>query len=304
MKGHTKIITIIAFTIATVGIICIIGLSKISNKISYISPYNSATSTIPNKIRILVVPGHEPFLGGTEYKNTKERELAVELGQNLKNILEESGKYEVYITRNNTAWTKTFENYFTSDWKNIISWEKTTKMEYLNLVALGIETKPISIIRHNSAPKDVATRLYGITKWANENKIDLMIHIHFNDDTDHKKNVVGKYSGFTMYVPSYEYANGPKSHLIAESLLQSLSLNSKVSNLPQESKGIVDEPKLIAIGVNNTSSVPSILIEYGYIYEPNIAKPSLQLQTLKTLSRDTYLGIDNFFRTKNISGVY
>jgi len=29
--------------------------------------------------------------------------------------------------------------------------------------------------------EDIALRLYGFNKWADENKVDAMVHIHFND---------------------------------------------------------------------------------------------------------------------------
>ena len=71
-----------------------------------------------------------------------------------------------------------------------------------NLVVLGFISQSLPpAVRHNSASKEASVRLYGITKWANENKIDLMMHIHFNDDANHSKNIAGKYSGFALYIP-------------------------------------------------------------------------------------------------------
>src|SRR5579859_6358236 len=60
-----------------------------------------AATTTPahRKIRILIVPGHEPNAGGTAYGKIKERDLAVELGKNLQKFLDADGRYETMLSR-------------------------------------------------------------------------------------------------------------------------------------------------------------------------------------------------------------
>ncbi|MDE1971230.1 MAG: hypothetical protein KGI50_06690 [Patescibacteria group bacterium] len=57
----------------------------------------------------------------------------------------------------------------------------------------------------------------------------------------------------------------------------------------------MDDPELIAIGANNTSDAASMLIEYAYIYEPQLIDPNLRNMAIKDLAFQTYLGLQDFF---------
>ncbi|MEQ1561395.1 MAG: N-acetylmuramoyl-L-alanine amidase [Nitrospira sp.] len=305
-----KIISEHKYILSTFVIFVIFGFYISSNNESYshyVSPLEKnwytkslgiETAEATEKIKILVVPGHEPDFGGTEFGNIKEREMTVELGQKIKNLLENNPRYDVYITRDKTSWNETFLNYFSKDWKEIISWEKSKRKAYSDFLSSNHESRPPQIVKHNKVSDDVAIRLYGITRWANENNIDLILHIHFNDDAEHRKNVAGKYSGFAIYVPVNQFANGEESHEVAKNIMKYLSLDNGVSSLPQESTGIVDEARLIAIGANNTANPASILIEYGYIYEPRFLNDNNREFTLNNLATETYLGLDEYFKLK------
>jgi len=247
------------------------------------------------KIRILIVPGHEPNYGGAEFGVTKERDLTVEIGQDLKNFLEQNSNYQVFITRDTEDWNPIFADYFKKNWNDIIAWEKLSRQEEIAKISSGEEQKPIPTVLHNTVPDDVGTRLYGIIKWADENSIDLMIHIHIDDYAGHSRSTPGKYSGFSIYVPVEQYNNSQASHNVAEEVLSHLTSVQSISNLKAESGGIIDEPRLIAIGAHNTSVVPSMLIEYGYIYENKFTNVLLRPQTLKNMAYQTYLGIQDFF---------
>jgi len=247
------------------------------------------------KVRVLIVPGHEPGSGGAEFGKVEENELAVELGQDLQKLLEADGSYEVFITRDNQDWNPIFSNYFTDNWDDIAAWEKLARQTMEYLISVGSMTKPTPTIIHNNAPKNVALRLYGITKWSNENNMDVMVHIHFNDYSGHRWNRAGKYSGFAIYVPAPQYYNGAVSRAIAQDVLARLLEKYKVSNFSLEKSGIIDEPGLIAVGENNTSNAASILIEYGYIYETKFVDPKLRPQTLQAMAGQTFLGLQDYF---------
>ncbi len=247
------------------------------------------------KVRILLVPGHEPNYGGTEFGSLKEREMNVELAQDLSDLLLADPHFQVYITRDNQAWNPVFDSFFKDNWDAIKAWQKDSHNEMMHLISIGSTTKPGSKVIHNTVPTKVALRLYGITKWANENIIDVVVHIHFNDFPDHKAGVPGKYTGFSIYVPVGQYANSTTTKAVAESVFKRLSNDYAVSNLPGESSGIVDEPDLIAIGANNTADAASMLIEYGYIYESKFRTVAKRSATLKTMAKDTYLGLLDFF---------
>ena len=220
--------------------------------------------------------------------------MAVELAQDLQKLLAGEPRYQVYVTRDAKAWSPIFAAYFKKNLKAIAAWQKTAHAQELQRIASGASPAPVSKVIHNSAAPNVALRLYGITKWANENDIDITIHIHFNDDPT-RTGSTGKYSGFAIYVPASQYANASSSAAVGQSIAAELKKYEPVSDLPGESAGIVDDPALIATGANNTANAASILIEYGYIYEPGITDPSKRSDTLQNMAEYTYYGLQDFF---------
>jgi N-acetylmuramoyl-L-alanine amidase len=247
------------------------------------------------KVRILIMPGHEPSYGGAEYAALKERDMTVELGKNLQQYLENDPHYDVFIARDTEAWSPDFASYFKNKWNDIAAWKAASREEFSRLVSIGAATQTFSAVGHNSARDDVAVRLYGITKWSNEHKIDIAIHIHFNDHPGRNTNVAGNYSGFSIYVPASQYGNSTTTKAIADSLFTRLAKYNPVSNLVGESGGVIDEPELIAVGANNTADAASMLIEYSYIYEPQFEDASARSLALKDLAFQTYLGLQDFF---------
>ena len=76
------------------------------------SQYQSA-----EKIKILVMPGHEPSYGGTEYRSLKERDLMVELGDMLALELRHNPRFEVTVARDTNTWNVVLKSYFKREWK-------------------------------------------------------------------------------------------------------------------------------------------------------------------------------------------
>lgn len=263
-------------------------ISQLQNK------YNLSSSRADTKIRVMLMPGHEPGYGGAEYGDIKERELNTALARELAFFLGNNDKYEVIIPRTDNSWSPEFESYFRNSWNSIVEWQKAHKEESLRRVS-QFDDGFVPGVYHNTAPSDVAYRLYGLTKWSNENNIDIAIHIHFNDYPGHPYNQPGIYSGFAIYVPEKQYANGTTTRAIAKSVFNRLAKYNAVSDFSGESVGIVDERDLIAIGANNTADSASLLVEYGYIYEPQITDPDARDLALKDLAYQTYLGLEDFF---------
>jgi len=247
-----------------------------------------------DKMHILIVPGHEPNYGGTHFLGVYERDIVVELADDLQKFLDADPKYATTVTRDTKAWSPVFSDYFKTDWNDIVSWERTAKK-----VAAVVKTpgeKSVAAVEHITVPQNVALRLYGITKWANDHNTDLMIHIHLNDDPDRRKNRAGAFTGIVIYTPARQYDNSAITKSIADAIFKRLTLYDPVSDLPQESKGLIDDPELIAVGANNTADSASILIEYGYIYEPQFMDPKIRHIALNDLAYKTYLGLQDFFK--------
>jgi len=260
--------------------------------------YASSTNSSQEKVRILIVPGHEPDYGGAQFGSIDERNLVVTIGQDMQKFLQTNNRYQVFITRDTQGWNPIFANYFQNNWNTIDTWEKLARQNAPKLTALGA---PIVVpVIHITDPTDVALRLYGIIKWSNENSIDIMIHLHLNDYPGHSSYAPGKYSGLVIYTPAQQYANSSTTKAVASAIFNRLSLYNPISNLPIESAGIIDDPELIAIGANNTSNAASMLIEYEYIYEPQFVNPKVRAIALKDLAYQTYLGLQDYFNKNTV----
>jgi N-acetylmuramoyl-L-alanine amidase len=247
------------------------------------------------KIRILIVPGHEPGYGGAQFGNINERDLVVELAQDLQKFLQTNDSYQVFITRDTQSWDPTFADYFKNNTDSIVAWEKAAIKNTDQLISVGSLAKPVVSIIHIKTATDPAVRLYGITKWSNENNIDLMIHVHLNDYPGHSQKTAGEYSGFAIYLPAQHYSNSTTTHAISEDIFKHLAKYNPVSNFDLEVGGLIDDPELIAVGANNTSKAPSMLIEYSYLYEPQLVNPKTRATVLKDLAYQTFLGLQDFY---------
>lgn len=266
--------------------------------------FNTASST-NKKINILIVPGHEPNFGGAGYRDIWERDLNAELSLYLAQYLVEDGHYETVLARGREAWNPHLEKYFSESSEEIRTFVEKQKREMAQLVSEGKMTAVGNGVPHNDAPHDVALRLFGINRWANEHNVDIILHVHFNDSVPRKKGRPGEYNGFTIYTPEKQYSNAEASLEIAKYVFGRLSKMFPVSNLEGEDEGVVEDQNLIAVGSSNTVDAASLLIEYGYIYEPQFNTPSVRTMVLKELALQTYVGLSDFFgKEPTVAGVH
>lgn len=261
--------------------------------------YKQAEKSDAPKVRILLMPGHEPGFGGAEYRDLKEREMNVELVKKIQNIFENDPHFEIIVPRDNDNWAPEFSKYFTERWSDIVDFQTGQKEEMIRLLGNGGLSKVQNGVVHNKVPGEVALRLYGINKWVNDNNVDIAIHVHFNDYPRGNQSSPGDYTGFAIYVPENQYSNSKTSKTVADSIQLRLGKYFTTSNLPKESGGVVEEQELIAIGSYNTVDAPSMLIEYGYIYEPQFKNSFIRDVALSDLAEATYMGVKDFFVGKN-----
>lgn len=259
--------------------------------------FNIATSS-KQRVRVLLVPGHEPNFGGTEYKGLKERDLVVDLTQQLALYLSADDRFDVVVTRGKESWNPQFEKYFKEEQESIKSFAVNKRNEMRKLVNEGRVAEVPDAVPHNDAPEEVAIRLYGINKWANEYGMDLVIHIHLNDYPRKRFLREGEYSGFSIYVPEKQYSNAPVSLQISQALFGRLAEVFPVSSMPKEEMGVIEDQELIAVGSFNTVNAASLLVEYGYIYEPQFANKKIAHAIFKEMAFQTYLGLQDFFGEK------
>ena len=250
------------------------------------------------KIKILIVPGHEPNFGGAEYRDLLERNLNLQLAMKLRDMLSNNSRFEIIMARDENGWNKDIENYVSNNQTSIRKWISAKKSDMLRLVDNGKLQLVTPTIEHATAPLQSAIFLYGINKWASNNNVDITLHLHFNDNPKYK----GKpnYDGFSIYVPERQYSNSISSKVLADNLLEEISSIKNTSTMPQENSGVVEDQELIAIGRYNTSDSLSALIEYAYIYEPFMQVAKSRNNYIDKAASSTAKAISNFFESRTM----
>jgi N-acetylmuramoyl-L-alanine amidase len=272
----------------------------------FILPHSLYAATVPPKttvkpIKILIVPGHDDDVWGAQYGNIKEADMNLVLATNIYNILKKDKRFQVFITRDSLGYTTTFADYFL-DQASILAFVKNAKaLAAAQAATSGGSPAPVVGAPHAAVSQDVATKLYGLNKWANENNIDAMIHVHFNDYVRQSKWTIGKYKGFNEYFPADTMPNAAESQKLAASIFTQLKKKYPTSTFPPEKGGMTPDQKLIALGSNNTlnPSVRSVLTEYGYIYEKLFRNSTTRHQAYKDMANLTATGIKNYFFPKS-----
>jgi len=256
---------------------------------------NKYRSASGGKVRILIVPGHQPNAGGAEFGGLHERDVAVDIADALAKQLSQNPRYDVMVARTKTAWNPILQTYFDTHALDIETFEQSQAQQMQNYLASGSILPEVDQVYHNTASSSAALELYGINKWASDNRYDMTLHIHLNDVANRYADSASEYDGFALYVPDHQYSNAEASHAIGEAIAARLNVYHATSTLPKEDKGIVEDQKLIAIGSNNSADDVALLIEYGYLYEPQFQTPSVRSIAVADYAYQTYLGLQDFF---------
>ena len=250
-------------------------------------------------IKILLVPGHDNEVWGAQYGNMKEADMNLAVATQIYNLLKKDKRFEVYITRDSEGYAKEFADYFLSQKDLILAFKKNAKQQTQNKIIDGSFIQKENVV-HNAVSENVSIILYGINKWANENKMDAVIHVHFNDYPRPNKWMIGKYKGFVIYIPDGQMENWRESGQLAADIFTQLRKKYLTSTYEKELGGLIPDQKLIALGSNGTlvESVRSILIEYGYIYDKKFRTSAARTTSYKNMAQLTVVGIKNYFYPK------
>ncbi len=252
-------------------------------------------------IRILVVPGHDDEFWGTEYKGTREADLTLELGKMVRDRFAGDPRFAVTITRESGEYKDEFADHFETFSSLIWEFRDYVRAVFASAVARG-DVVPVTENYHGFAASEIVRRLYGINLWANENGVDALLHIHFNDYPRARASRPGRYTGFSIYVPESQFPNARASRALANTVKARLNTALTVSNYPQEKEGVVEDQELIAVGAYGSLYPASLLIEYGYIYEPYFVDKNARAQLFPALADLTYQGIVDFFEPPRFNG--
>lgn len=266
-----------------------------------ITPESLRTRYATRAFTILLVPGHDPEYPGAINDFLRETDLTLTLATRLKTDLEWAGTWRVLTTRDLTTgeYRPEFATYFEREREAINSFRSQLRTEFVSLIARGEIASPNQLVSHNFAPIEVANRLYGINRWANNNGVDLTLHIHFNDYPGRRG--TGKYSGFSIYIPERQLPNARASRDLAEAVERELEVIAPVSNFPGEIGSPIEDQELIAVGANASRVSASFLVEYGYITESQFQNKEIRNAALTELSRRTVRGLAQYFGVPTLS---
>ncbi|MDD5547910.1 MAG: N-acetylmuramoyl-L-alanine amidase [Candidatus Pacebacteria bacterium] len=245
-----------------------------------------------NKFKILIVPGHDGADYGTNFYGIKEADLNLKLATKIFQLLNKNPHFQAYISRDENGYSQFLKNYF-SEQKDLI---ENFRQDIKALFSQGFYNfKEKEGVPHNEVSDRIANKLYGMNKWANDNAVDLVIHVHFNDYAERRYHSSGQYTGFSIYIPEGQLPNHGASKDLAGPVFNSLKSILAVSDLDIENAGIVEDQKLIAVGANASLSSAAMLIEYGYIYEPHFIKKQTQDSFFDEMALLTYSGLVKYF---------
>ena len=251
-------------------------------------------------IKVLIVPGHDKDSWGADFNGVREADLNLEIGEHLFQYFNADSRFQTFISRTDTGYTADFRSYFTEQSsliREFIVYFKTT-FNYASQQGL---VEPNTTVYHTIAAKDVVLKLYGINKWANDYDIDIVLHLHFNDYPRRRTDIPGKHIGVSIYIPEKQLPNARASRALVKSVFERLTTYFPPSTLPLEREGIIEDQELIALGAYASLDAASLLIEYGYIYEPQFTHPLTRAPLMRELAFQTYQGIRGYFESGEAS---
>ena len=92
-----------------------------------------------NKIKILIVPGHNNDSFGAQFKGTKEAEMNAELGQELFEFFQKDDKFETYATRlKNGDYSQWFHDYFESNKEEVAKFREDSRRQMRQAIEQGM----------------------------------------------------------------------------------------------------------------------------------------------------------------------
>ncbi|MBI5139853.1 MAG: N-acetylmuramoyl-L-alanine amidase [Candidatus Vogelbacteria bacterium] len=261
------------------------------------SEYASST------LKLLIVPGHEKDTGGTEYKDLRERDIVLALSKYLSLEFQKDTHIKTFVTRDGSGdFVPWLSDYVTRN-KEAIKIFRTTAAVTAKYGVISGQFERNVVVEHNNASSISSLFLHGINKYANDNNINLVLHLHFNDYPGRKYNKPGIYKGFAIYMPESQLPNANASRELALAIASRLKEVEPPSNYPKERPGLIEDQDLIAMGPNGTRDGVSLLVEYSYIYEKQLTDPNLRDKTLRDLAHATYLGVEDYFNNSDTLSV-
>ncbi|MFW5853282.1 MAG: N-acetylmuramoyl-L-alanine amidase [Patescibacteria group bacterium] len=241
------------------------------------------------KVKVLLVPGHDNQYSGAVFGDLKEADAVLAIAEPLFDFFNQDENFEVEIIRDLTTgeYQEDFEYFLKNKREDVMSFRQKGHILTQSLFNRGkISFEPLG---SNSKTSEIAYRLYATNYWAMEKNFDLVLHIHINDQARNNLRIPGTFRGFSIFIPAADYHHHKISRQLAKSLFAGLQQFLMVSIAPGEKRGIIESDDLIATGAIGSINIPSVLLEYGYIYESVFRKPEVRELAGREMAWYTYL---------------
>lgn len=263
--------------------------------IETITPERLRSAYTAGGLNVLIVPGHDRDDYGAQFNGVREADLTSEAAGYLAEFLRRDGRINVFITRDPATgdYTPLFASYFVHQADEVLSFRARLVETMIGALRRGA-FRTRRGVAHGSASPRVAAKLYAVNKLANDQRIDVVLHLHFNDYGGRPSGRKGEYAGFSIYAPDTQFSNARASSALAGAVFRRLKTERSVSTLPGERSGIIEDQELIALGANGSLDAAALLIEFGYIYEAPFTNAAVRRDALRSLAYQTYAGIREY----------
>ena len=272
-------------------------LAQLPETTSPVQTLDFKVNIYEHKYTILIVPGHDISAGGAHFKTLFERDLVVDIATQIQEHLSSSTALKVILARNKVAWHQDLQDFFDNDKQSILDFKNQHQEADKELIKLGLKRIIPDMASHSTADGTTTVQLYGINKWSEENNVDLIIHIHLNDSGRKNTNVPGPYSGFSMFIPEKQMTNSSSSAMVAKMIYSELVKILKPEIAGKRLTSIYEDQSLIALGASGTLTQPSVLIEYGYIYDKMFTNEKLRTKNINDIAEKTSDAIIEYYNS-------
>ena len=253
---------------------------------------STATTTVVVAVEpkhVLLVAGHTQSSKGAVFGSVTEYDQNYSLMQATYEALSDMG-YRVTLSHRDDDYSYRFSSYFEQYKDLILDWRETQRAGYEDEYPLGVVTNDTD---HNTASTLATLQLYGINYWANQNDIDAVIHLHFNDYPGRVSGQVGKHTGFSLFTSLKTNDNFIESFRLAKEIEKNMLHHAERSTVTRESAGVL-ESELIAVGQANSLEAPAVLIESGFIYEDKFINPAKRNTVMGQYADSIARGLDAY----------
>lgn len=249
--------------------------SKSFNK-NEILPENNAlpkkqTPAQQSKRKIIVIDaGHggvDP--GAIGYRGTYEKKITMEMARELKAELETNSKYKVYLTRNRDIFIPLRDRVKIARKKDADLFISVHADSARNRKAKGLSVYTLSETASDKEAAALAEK---------ENKADIVAGLNFADHTKEVSDILLNLAQRETNNSSSEFAN---------------FLSSEMSKIV---KTVSNTHRFAGFAVLKAPDVPSVLLELGYLSNPEEEKLLRQKNYRKKLAKATLKAVNKFFQ--------